>query len=72
MEFDKTIKQLRLMKEKLQQAIAALEDLMESQNTVGRAAMKRRGRKGMGPEERLEVSKRMKQYWAKRRKLRSK
>ena len=72
MDLDKTIEELRIQKEKIEHAAALLEDLMMSYTTTGPAAVKRRGRKQMGPEERLEVSKRMKRYWANRSKLRSK
>ena len=72
MDLVKTIQELRIEKEKVEHAIALLEDLMKSHTTTGPTAVKRRGRKQMGPEERLMVSKRMKKYWANRRKLRSK
>lgn len=51
----------------IDKAIAALEVLVES----GPPAKSTRGRKSMGREERAEVSRRMKSYWAERRKART-
>jgi len=48
-------------------AILSLEGLLNSQKNTGTLLAKRRGRKGMGLEERLLVSKRMKDYWNNRR-----
>jgi hypothetical protein len=69
MDLSKAIKELYAEKEKLEQAIALLEGL---KNGAGSAlshlkAAKRRGRKAMGPEERKQVSARMRAYWAARR-----
>ena len=66
------IRDLRARKEKLEQCIAALEDLQSAQGAPGglpRAG--RSGRKSMGEQERQEVSARMKRYWASRRKRRA-
>jgi hypothetical protein len=41
--------------------------LVEIDTALGSAPEKRRGRRGMGEEERVEVSARMKRYWAGRR-----
>jgi hypothetical protein len=71
MDLSAAINDLRIQKEQIERAITHLEDLLKSQDVDG-SSPKRRGRKGMGPEERLAVSKRMKRYWERRRKLRSK
>ncbi len=71
MDLYKAIQDLYAEKEKLERVIASLEEL---QRTAGAVALppvkpaKRRGRKSMSSEERQEVSERMRQYWAKRRK----
>jgi hypothetical protein len=68
MDLDQTIRELYEEKEKLERVIASLEEL---QGTLmagsGVRERSRRGRKSMSPDERLEVSERMKTYWAKRR-----
>jgi hypothetical protein len=68
MDLDQTIRELYEEKEKLERVIASLEEL---QGTLmagsGVRERTRRGRKFMSPDERLEVSERMKTYWAKRR-----
>lgn len=52
----------------IDQTIACLERLSQSVDpTVAPAAPRRRGRKFMGPEDRMKVSQRMKEYWAARR-----
>jgi hypothetical protein len=62
----KAIKELRLEKDRLDYAIALLEELQSA--TDGNLPLKPwRGRKSMIVEERSEVSARMKKYWAKRR-----
>ena len=73
MDLFKTIQELYAEKEKLERVIASLEEL---QRTAGGAPIlprggKRRGRKSMSAKERLEVSERMKRYWANRRKQRA-
>ena len=70
MDLFKTIQDLYAEKERLERVIASLEEL---QRTAGGLSplpqvAKRRGRKSMGAKERLEVSERMKRYWANRRK----
>lgn len=72
MDLDKIIRGLKDDKAKLEQSIAELERLSQS-NVVFEALQKRkRGRKSMGVEERKEVSERMRQYWAERRNRQSK
>ena len=63
MDLTTTLSELRREKEKLVRAIAYLEELRPGATT----AAPRRGRKSMSAEERLEVSKRMRRYWAARR-----
>ena len=58
-------------KEKLEQAIADLEDMQRAKSISLPPSLsggKRPGRKSMGAEERKAVSRRMKNYWANRRK----
>ena len=64
MELDKIIRELYSQKEKLNRVIADLEELLASGFVP--QAPERRGRKAMGPTERLEVSERMKDYWSRR------
>ena len=70
MDLHKAIQELRLEKERLEQVIASLEELQGSAAVVPPLAqrVKCRGRKFMDPQERQEVSQRMKKYWAARRK----
>lgn len=66
MDVDKALRELYEEKTRLDQAITALERGLRALN---REAPKRtpRGRKNMGPEERLEVSRRMAAYWEAKR-----
>ena len=59
----KVIEELRHEKEMVQQAIASLEKLQKTSSVLQK---KRRGRKSMSPQERREVSARMRKYWASR------
>ena len=68
MDLYKTIAELRARRDQLERIIAQLEELRSSDSDPGSHGTKRRGRKFMGPEERAEVSRRMKQYWASRAK----
>src|SRR5215469_13032938 len=65
MDLYKTIAELRARRDQLARIIEQLESLQSNPETP---SSKRRGRKFMGPKERAEVSKRMKQYWASRAK----
>jgi hypothetical protein len=58
MDLYKTIQDLREERERIDRLIANLE---------GRQPKSRRGRKSMGDDEKQEVSRRMKAYWAARR-----
>jgi hypothetical protein len=68
MDLSDAISKLYAEKESLMRAIAALEALQHDAKIGSSAvARSRRGRKSMDPEERQEVSLRMKKYWASRR-----
>jgi hypothetical protein len=66
MNLSKTIAELYEERTRLDRVIASLEQLGENPFTITVAAP-RRGRKFMSPEERLEVSERMRRYWAERK-----
>jgi hypothetical protein len=70
MDLDGTIQVLYREKERLEQVIASLEEWQRSAGEIPAPTerVQRRGRKFMDPQERQEVSKRMKKYWAARRK----
>jgi hypothetical protein len=63
MNIQQVIRDLYFEKEKLERAIAALEELQQGFHQQEPNA-KRRGRKSMSPQERKEVSERMKRHWA--------
>ncbi|HUB80419.1 MAG TPA: hypothetical protein VMB03_16560 [Bryobacteraceae bacterium] len=68
MDLSDAIQKLYAEKESLVRAIAALEALQRDSVSVSAAVSRsRRGRKSMDPDERQEVSLRMKKYWASRR-----
>jgi len=58
------IEELRGEKQRLDRVIASLEDLKAPVAGAAIPVRSRRGRKSMSPEERREVSARMKKYWA--------
>ena len=66
MDLSKIIEELRRDKEKLECVIASMEALQAPRVEANAPPQKRRGRKFMSPEERGQVSARMKRYWAKR------
>jgi hypothetical protein len=66
MDLIKTIEALRCEKEKLERVIASLEELKAPDGSQNASVRSPRGRKSMPPEERREVSARMKRYWANR------
>ena len=68
MDLQETMRILRLQKERIERAIAALEEYLEEGREDLPPLANRRGRKAMPLEERREVSERMKRYWAKRQK----
>ena len=63
MDVYKALRELYAEKKRLDAAISVLENRIRRETRPGT----RRGRKKMSAEERLEVSKRMSQYWAARR-----
>ena len=67
MDLFQAIRQLRFRRQQVERAIALLEDLSKDDSDHSIMIRQRRGRTSMGPEERQEVSKRMKTYWASRR-----
>jgi hypothetical protein len=66
MDLNSILDFLRAERAKVDAAIAALEQLVAAHPETMRSG---RGRKQMGSEERQEVSSRMKQYWASRRRV---
>jgi len=66
MDLSKTISQLYQEKSRLDRVIASLELLGQGALEVS-VATPRRGRKFMSPDERREVSERMRRYWAERK-----
>ena len=67
MDLDKIIRELRTEKDRLDRAIASLEELTKTGAVTPIVVTKRRGRKTMDEDERREVSERMKEYWKKRK-----
>jgi hypothetical protein len=66
MDVQPTIRMLQLELERIEAAIAELEQLQNAEG--GNPSRKsNRGRKSMDTEERHQVSERMKRYWASRR-----
>jgi hypothetical protein len=65
----KIIHDLRQEREKLEAIIQSLEQLQGSSSSSPQTQAARRGRRSMDAAGRLEVSRRMKQYWENRRKL---
>ncbi|HUO33247.1 MAG TPA: hypothetical protein VMU80_28800 [Bryobacteraceae bacterium] len=66
MDLRKTIAQLYEEKNRLDKVIASLEQL-EGGFTPLTVVSQRRGRKFMSPQERQQVSERMRKYWAERK-----
>jgi hypothetical protein len=68
MDLQETIRQLQVQKRQIDVAIANLEDLQGTHDGGGNIVMpNRRGCKSMGPEERQQVSDRIRRYWETRR-----
>ena len=68
MDLYKAIQDLYAEKEKLERVIASLEELQRTSGPLPELPKtRRRGRKSMSPEERQEVSERMRKYWETRR-----
>jgi hypothetical protein len=66
MDLTRIIQELCAERDKVQQAIATLEQFQKERNPAV-PAHTNRGRKSMGTEERKVVGERMKTYWAKKR-----
>lgn len=71
MNYTKALAILRQEHARLVAAIQSLEALQSAGASLSERPPRRRGRKGMGAAERLQVSERMKRYWAKRRRERT-
>ena len=67
MDLQTAIRELYAEKERIDRVIASLEQYLQGTGPGPGPERRRRGRKSMGPEERLEVSARMRSYWAARR-----
>jgi hypothetical protein len=67
MDLVKIIGELRDEREKLNQIIQSLEHLNKSSVKFTGQTESRRGRRFMDADARMDVSKRMKKYWAARR-----
>lgn len=65
LDLQKAIRELYEEKERIDGVIASLEQYLRT--NVSGVSKRKRGRKSMGPEERQEVSARMRSYWAGRR-----
>jgi hypothetical protein len=62
LDIDKLIRELRLELLRLEETISKLEA-----TDSGSRERSKRGRKSVGPAERIQVSERMRRYWADRR-----
>ena len=68
MDLYETIQDLYAEKARLERVIASLEALLGiGEPSAPKQLGARRGRKSMSPQEREQVSARMKKYWARRR-----
>lgn len=67
MDLEAAIHQLKTRKQKLDFAIAELEQLQRTKFGGNALLANRAGRKSMDSEERGRVSQRMRRYWANRR-----
>ena len=66
MDLIKIIRELRDERDKLEQIVKSLEQLQFAAQQKSEPVIKR-GRPSMDPKARIEVSQRMKRYWAERR-----
>ncbi len=66
MDLIKIIRELRDERDKLEQIVKSLKQLQLAALQTPKPTVKR-GRPSMDPEARMEVSQRMKRYWAARR-----
>jgi len=67
MDVIKALRELHEEKRRLDRVIGALEATLEAQAGNRLTQKTRRGRKSMSAEERIEVSRRMSEYWAAKR-----
>lgn len=67
MDVTRTIKELLAERRRIDELIERLEQLQQQRAVQSAASAKRRGRKSMTDAERQEVSRRMRNYWEKRR-----
>jgi hypothetical protein len=69
MDVREALQQLYSEKRRIESVIASLEALLRNSDEVVIPQVRRgkRGRKSMSPEERQQVSERMKKYWENRR-----
>jgi hypothetical protein len=65
MDIERILAELRAERERIDGIIEAIERYRQTGKMV--AEPRHRGRKFIGPEDRQEVSERMKRYWARRR-----
>ena len=69
MDISSALQELYAERQKVERAIAALQELQATYvSHPDLSSGNRRGRKSMNAKERIEVSQRMKKYWANRRK----
>ena len=70
MGLDRLIQKLQIERTKLDEIIVSLQQLQQAASVAKeKPVKKRRGRKFMDPEERRQVSERMKKYWEGRRQV---
>ncbi|MCU0246909.1 MAG: hypothetical protein MUC42_10055 [Bryobacter sp.] len=67
MDLNRTIKELLAERRRIDELIEHLERLQQQRAVQSTESRKRRGRKSMTEAERQEVSRRMRNYWEKRR-----
>ncbi len=67
MDLNKIIRELQDERQRLDQIVASLEQLQITKGIAIPPPEPKRGRRSMDPAARLEVSKRMKRYWDKKR-----
>ena len=71
MDIFKAIQELIAERDRLDAAIECLEQILGGEPGEAPQVKSRRGRKSMGEEERQQVSRRMVEYWAQRRRKES-
>lgn len=71
MKVEAMLQQLRIDRQRINLAIEELTKIQDSRDGCEQKFLKKRGRKSMSKPERLEVSERMRKYWAHRRESRA-